>query len=93
MRVKLPMKSRLVLRFEDGPLWEREAISAVLADEGVDSDYWRCTARFWLIEMTGNGVLEVLDVAMDDGYYGGDREVYRYGLTDLGRSRIRDLLR
>lgn len=93
MRAKLPLKSRLVLEFEDGDLWETEAITRLLEDEGTDSDYWKFNARFWMIEMAGSGVLKVEDKKMDDSFYGTEKIVFKYSLTKLGKSRVETLLR
>ncbi len=87
-RIKLPLKSRLVLEFQDGELWETEAISRLLEDEGTQSEYWKFNARFWMIEMAGSGVLKVVDQRMDDSFYGSEKIVFKYRLTHLGQERI-----
>ena len=93
MGAKLPLKSRLVLEFENEDLWETDAITCLLEDEGTDSDYWKFNARFWMIEMAGSGVLKVVDKKMDDTFYGTEKIIFKYALTKLGKGRIDMLLR
>lgn len=91
-RIRLPLKSRLVMEFLDGDMWEMEAIDRLLKDEGTDSEYWKFNARFWMIEMAGSGLLKAIDERIDDEYYGMEKVVFRYTLTNLGRERIEKLL-
>jgi hypothetical protein len=91
----LPMKSRLLKAFKgtDG-IWDHEAVESILASEGKSkSEHWRMTARFWLMEMAGGGLIESVEEAIGVNSYFGHRKVqYRYKLTDLGKNRVETML-
>ncbi len=91
--MKYPCKSRLLRLFESGPLWDYEAIDTLVSDEGRNDAYFRWTARFWLMEMAGGGVLDIIEEGIDDGsHFGNGKLLSKYQLTDYGRMRIQDLL-
>jgi len=91
----LPLKSRLLMSFEGHDMWDYEAIPPVLKQDGLgDSEYWKLTARFWLAELSINGLLEALEEDVDDGtYFGADLMIAKYRLTDYGKEAIDTMLR
>lgn len=91
---KLPMKSELLKSFLDrNEMWDYEAVDGLMKLEDSSSDYLKMNARFWLMELSTNGMLEVVDQAMDDGtHFGQGKTVTRYKLTDFGRMKIETML-
>lgn len=91
----LPMKSRLLMSFEGHDMWDYEAVEPLLKEEGKsDSDYWRMTARFWLAELSINGLLEVLEEDVDDGsHFAPNKTIAKYRLTEYGLQVIDSMLR
>ena len=88
-----PCKSRLLRYFENGPLWDYESVDKLVSEEGRKDAYFRWTARFWLMEMSGGGVLDVIEEGIDDGsHFGEGKLISKYRLTDYGRMRIKELL-
>lgn len=92
---ELPLKSRLLKSFEGHDMWDYEAIPPILEEDGkADSEYWKLTARFWLAELTINGLLEVIDEDVDDGtYFGPNKSMAKYHLTEYGLQAIDSMLR
>ena len=95
MAADLPLKSRLLMSFEGKDMWDFEAIPPILKEDGKDgSDYWKLTARFWLAELSINGLLEVLEEDVDDGsHFGNNLMIAKYRLTDYGKEAIDTMLR
>ena len=92
---ELPLKSRLLKSFEEKDMWDYEAIPPILEQDNLEnSDYWKLTARFWLAELSINGLLEVLEEDVDDGtYFGSNLMIAKYRLTDYGKEAIDTMLR
>lgn len=89
----LPTKSALLKSFKDGPMWDYEAVSKIQNEYGIDNDYWKFTLRFYLMELSGGGMLEVIEEAIDDGSrFKADSVVFKYKLTDFGSMRVETLL-
>ena len=95
MASDLPLKSRLLKSFEGHDMWDYEAIPPILKQDGKEDDkYWVLTARFWLAELSINGLLEVLEEDVDDGtYFGPNMMMAKYRLTDYGLEAIDSMLR
>ena len=93
--MKLTMKSRLLLLFkEEGEMWVQDAVERLLAVEGMQkSERWSWVIRFYMMEMSVNGMLEILDEALDDGtYFGKDVILTKYKITDFGIERVNAVL-
>jgi hypothetical protein len=91
----LPLKSRLLMSFEGNDMWDYEAIEPILKEDGkADSEYWRLTARFWLAELSINGLLETVEEDVDDGtHFGPNKMIAKYHLTEYGLQAIDSMLR
>lgn len=91
--MKYPCKSILLKSFENGPQWDYEAVDKLMSDENRNDAYFRWTARFWLMEMSGGGILDIVEEGIDDGsHFAEGKLLCRYQLTDYGKMRIADLL-
>lgn len=91
MAMSLPLKTELFLAIcnagKEG-IWEIEAIEKMLATEsGLNKEYWKNLAAFWLMEMTGNGVIQILEQRDDSEYYGRELTISKYAPTELGMFR------
>ncbi|MBR2255731.1 MAG: hypothetical protein IJ856_08025 [Candidatus Methanomethylophilaceae archaeon] len=95
MAKELPMKSRMLMYFENRDMWDYEAVDAILKEEGLsDSEYWRFTARFWLAELSISGLLEPLEEDVDDGsHFAPGKMISKYRLTEYGLQAIDSMLR
>ncbi|MEL4305260.1 hypothetical protein [Methanococcoides sp. LMO-2] len=92
--MRLPMKSRLIqLLYEKGEAWDFELTNSLLIEYGKSGDYWKWMARFWMTELAAGGILNIVDVEADDGsHFANDKVLYRYNLTDFGKSRVEEVL-
>ena len=94
--MQLPLKSELftvICNAGDAGLWENEAIDKMLSSEKVrNPDYWRDLARFWLMEMVGNGVIAIAEQKDDSDYYRKDAILSKYVPTELGLYRLKTIL-
>ncbi len=95
MPKELPMKSKLLMMYEDKDYWDYESIEPLLKEEGKeDSDYWRYNARFWLAELAINGLLEILEEDVDDGsHFEPNMVIAKYRITEYGKQAIDSMLR
>ncbi len=88
-----PSKSRLLKYFEGGPLWDYEAVNRLASEEGRNDAYFKWTARFWLMEMSGGGIMDIVEEGIDDGsHFAEGKLLSKYKLTEYGKKRIHDLL-
>ena len=94
--MNIPMKSRLLLIFkEEGELWTTEATDRLLEAEGMNrTERWLWVIRFYMMEMSVNGMLEVLeeDVAPAEYYGQEDVIITKYRITNFGIERVNDVL-
>lgn len=93
--MKLTLKSRLLLLFkEEGEMWVQDAVDRLLTVEGMKkTERWAWVIRFYMMEMSVNGMLEILDEALDDGtYFGQDVILTKYKITDFGIERVNAVL-
>ena len=90
----LPTKSALLKSFkEDGAMWDYDAVAKIPAAYDIENDYWKFTLRFYLMELAGGGLLEVVEEALDNGtHFKEDSVVFKYQLTDFGMMRVETLL-
>lgn len=92
--MKYPTKTILLKSFEDKDQWDYEAVEALMKSEGTTSDYFKWTARFWMMEMLSGGLLEIVEEAVDDGsHFGEGKIVSKYRITDYARSRLDSMVR
>lgn len=91
---KLPMKSRLVqLLYQQKEAWDYELIGKLLPEYGKNSDYWKWMARFWMTELSCGGIFSIVDAKADDGSrFAKGKVLYRYSISDFGKSRVEELL-
>ncbi|MBO5519161.1 MAG: hypothetical protein J5945_03315 [Candidatus Methanomethylophilus sp.] len=90
---KLPTKSALLKSFKEGPMWDYEAVEKIQTEYGIANDYWKFTLRFYLMELSGGGMLEVIEEDLDNGsHFKPDSVVFKYRLTDFGKMRVETLL-
>lgn len=89
----LSSKSKLIKYIKDEEeVWEHIAIKKVMTEEGRTSDYWISNARFWLIELEANGLLELVDLKEDEGELEAGKLLHKYRITDYGISRVVSML-
>lgn len=76
-----------------GPSWDYEIAKQVIEDcDMEDNPRNRGTVRLWLVEYAANGLLETVEDAVDDGtYFGKDKLLCRYQVTEFGRQRMKEL--
>ncbi len=90
----LSSKSKLLKFYEkEGEIWEHKAIKEVMTQEGRTSAYWFSNARFWLIELEANGLLELVDTKIDEGEMEKGKLLHKYKITEYGLSRAESMLR
>lgn len=94
MTMMLPTKSALLKMFKDeGEMWDYEAVEKIQQMYSVPGDYWKFTLRFYMMELSGGGMLEVCREEIDDGsHFKSDTIVCRYRITDFGAMRVETLL-
>lgn len=93
--VELSIKSQMLYYFKDEQeMWENDCINRVLERDGkVGNDYWTWTCRFYLMELSTNGLLEPMEQKIDDtGVFGENHSLTRYRLTDYGKYKIETML-
>ncbi len=74
-------------------MWDHQAVSKLLSEEGLSSEYWKLVARAWLKEMAGGGIIESVEESINQGsYFGKDKVEYRYRITPLGKARVQTML-
>ncbi len=96
MPKELPMKSKILMMFEEKDYWDYEAIDNLLKIEGKEgNDYWRYNARFWLAELAINGLLEIVqeDVDVNGTHFEPNMVTTKYRLTEFGKQSIDSMLR
>ena len=96
MSKELPMKSKILMMFEEKDYWDFEAVeNLLLLESKQDSDYWRYNARFWLAELAINGLLEIIeeDVDADGVHFEPNMVMTKYRLTEFGKQSIDSMLR
>lgn len=78
------LKGRILQLFDErGAMWESDVAAEVMPEFGYSGDYWVGTVRLTLTDLFSSGLLEEIDTAVD-----GEKLVFRFGLTDFGRTRM-----
>jgi len=91
--MKLPMKSALFMKYVSGDaIWDYQAIEEIVNEYGCNTEYYKLHLRFGLMELAGGGLLEAVDMEIDDGsHFKQDSVVCKYKVTDFGRERAKVL--
>ncbi len=83
----------LVALYKNEGLWEDELIFKVMEQEGLSSDYWKWTFRYYLIELAANGLIEPTESKFgDDSNFGPDHSVSKYKVTGFGADKVEGML-
>lgn len=92
---ELSIKSQMLKYFKDSPeMWESDCISKVLDRDSLSgNEYWIWTCRFYLMELSTNGLIKPIEQKIDDsGFFGSEHSLTKYSLTDYGRFKIETML-
>ena len=72
-------------------LWDYQIADLVLKEYSLAGDYWKGTVRVSLADLFSCGLIESIEEEIDDGkHFGCDKLLFRYRLTDFGRTRMQD---
>jgi hypothetical protein len=75
---------------EQGPMWDYDIAEEVMRAYGVSGDYWFGTVRLTLTDLFSSGLLDEVETAVDpDKSHGEEKLLFKFGLNDFGRSRMR----
>ena len=73
-----------------GPLWDYDIAAEVMQTYGVSGDYWFGTVRLTLTDLFSSGLLDEVESTVDPDKSGGvEKVLFKFGLNDFGRSRMR----
>ncbi len=73
------------------PLWDYQITEKILREYNLSGEYWKGTVRVSLADLFSCGLIESVAEEIDDGtHFGCDKVLFRYRLTDFGRSRMQD---
>jgi hypothetical protein len=87
MHMKGYMLQRLAGR---GAMWDHEIADDVMREYGLSGAYWYGTVRLTLTDLFSSGLLDEVDTAIDpDKSLGEEKLLFKFGLNDFGRSRMR----
>lgn len=80
----------LQLLARNGDMWDYVIAQDVMSAYGLSGDYWYGTVRLTLTDLYSSGLLEELESSIDPSKSGGvEKILFRYGLNDFGRERLR----
>ena len=86
------IKGRILQLLEErGPLWDYELFGALSSEyPEVDGEYWYDTIRLELADLYSSGITASVEEALDpQKSFGNEKILFRFGLTDFGRERMR----
>ena len=89
---QIHIKGRILqLLDERGPLWDYEIFELLAAEYGeVEGEYWYDTLRLMLADLFSSGLTASVEEALDpQKSFGNEKVLFRFGLTDFGRERMR----
>jgi hypothetical protein len=89
--VKLHLKGFILhlLNGQSAGLWDFQIADRVMQEYGVSGAYWRGTVRLILTDLYSCGLIEEVEDALDDGsYFGKDKILIRFALSEFGRERM-----
>lgn len=86
------VKGRILQHLADSPmLWDYQIADLILKEYGLSGDYWKGTVRVSLADLFSCGLIDSVEEAIDDGrHFGCEKVLFRYRLTDFGRTRMQD---
>ncbi len=91
---KLHMKGRILQLINDRQdigIWDWQVTDALMSEYGLSGAYWRGTTRVTLADLFSSGIIESVEEQLDEqAYFGADRVLFKFRLTDFGRQRMRD---
>lgn len=89
---QIHIKGRILqLLKERNELWDYEICEFIMSEYAMKGDYWRGVMRVHLIDLLSGGLVEGVEEALDEKeYFGKDKLVFKYRITDFGRSRMID---
>ena len=80
----------LQLLAERGPMWDYDIADEVMRAYDVSGDYWYGTVRLTLTDLFSSGLLDEVETAVDPAKSRGEEKLlFKFGLNDFGRSRMR----
>ncbi|AGI47312.1 hypothetical protein TALC_00303 [Thermoplasmatales archaeon BRNA1] len=91
----LSIKSGLLKRIYEagGPVWEDELVKATMEAEGVFSDYWKWTIRYYMMEMLANGMIDAVEYKLgDESNFGSEHSIAKYQINDFGKMKVESML-
>lgn len=90
--MKLHIKGRILQYLVETPvLWDYQIAEQVLREYELEGDYYKGSVRVSLADLSSCGLIESIEEAIDDGTrFGCEKVLFKYKLTDFGRSRMRD---
>ncbi|MFA9461227.1 hypothetical protein [Thiohalorhabdus methylotrophus] len=92
---KLHLKGYILylLSTQASGLWDHQIAERVMKEYGVSGLYWHGTVRLTLTDLYASGLIEVVEEKLDDGtYFGKDKILICYALSDFGRERLSEAL-
>jgi hypothetical protein len=93
MAQQVHIKGRLLQLLTEGPMWDHE-LAAQIAREYPEAqgEYWADTVRLNLADLHSGGLVYHDDESVDPAKsYGVDKILFRFGLSDFGRERMRQM--
>ena len=90
--MKLHQKGFLLLELsKHQSSWDRELIFKALDEYGLSGKYWINNFSVTLNELAAAGLIKRIDSELnDDSFISSGRLMFKYSLTDFGRTRMRD---
>ena len=77
---------------ERGAMWDYEIVELLMKEYNQISEIERGYDRIALIELASNGLLEVVDLAIDvKNIFGKSKLLYKYKLSEFGKMRGKKL--
>lgn len=75
------------------PIWDYEIVSMAQAEYGLSGDYWKGTIRALLADLSSCGLVESVQEDIDNGqYFGPEKVLFCYCLTDFGKQRMKNTI-
>ena len=90
--MKLHKKAYLLVQLsKTDNVWDYELIDKALEEYNHSGSHWINTFRVTLDELSAAGLINSSDKKLDDGSrIGPDKVLFKYYLTEFGRTRMRE---
>jgi hypothetical protein len=90
--MKLHQKAYLLVEISKaGSSWDFQLAEKALQEYKVSGTRWVNTFRVALDELAAAGLVNSTDKKLDDGtHVGADKVLFKYELTEFGRTRMRE---